>query len=175
MDLSEWTEMLKRYNYEDPSAIYDRVSRKGLYATQEDYDIIDMIVLWKINRCVKIHSETTEYINAVAKQIETPMELSQNKDVADCINELLQSHGVRLPIASAILHFYQPKAFPIIDERSYRQVFNKELKPNAGVDIYLEYVKACMSLCNQYVIPFERIDKVLYQLDIEKGNKLKRR
>jgi len=113
MDLHNWKELLEHYNYTDATAIFQRIEEKGYIATQEDYDIINMIVLWKINREVKICGETIEYINSIAKTTKSPEEALNNMEVQDCLKEILNSHGIRLPMASAILHFYQPKAFPI--------------------------------------------------------------
>jgi len=88
------------------------------------------------------------------------------------INDLLKSPGVRLPIASTILKFYQPKAFPIIDQRAYYQLFSEKLPHNAGTETYLQYIKKCIDVGKRYNIPFEKIDEVLYQKDKEEGHKL---
>jgi len=172
VEILNWKEILQRYDYEDPSAIFNRINTKGFIAVPEDYDIINMIVLWKINRTVKIAFETIEYINSIAKAINTPIEALKNTDVQNCFEELLDSPGIRLAMASTIFHFYQPKAFPIIDERAYRQVFSEKLNPNGRWDIYSKYISACNNICILNNIPFDMIDKILYQIDIEKGNKL---
>lgn len=172
MHLSNWKELILKYKYEDSSPIFDRLRRKGLIPLPEDYDIINMIVLWKLNRTVKVTLETIEYINSIAQITDSPERALSNTDVRDCFAELLRSPGIRLPMASTIFHFYQPKAFPIIDERAYRQIFSEKLNPNSGWDVYSDYIAACIEVCKSYGIPFEQIDKVLYQLDLEKSNKL---
>jgi len=151
------------------------IKQKGYIATQEDYDIINMIALWKINREIEIDPETIEYINAIAKTVKSPKEALTNPDVKDCLEQMLNLRGIRLPMASAILHFYQPNAFPIIDERSYRQIFGQEPKSKIKIEEYLNYIKKCIELSNKYGIPFDKIDKILYQKDKDEKNKLNTR
>ena len=65
------------------------IKQKGYIATQEDYDIINMIALWKINREIEIDPETIEYINAIAKTVKSPKEALTNPDVKDCLEQML--------------------------------------------------------------------------------------
>jgi len=174
-DLSKWNELIEKYDYEDGTPIFQRLTQKSRVAVPDDYDIINMIVLWKLNRVVHIASETIEYINAVANRVQTPSQAIADPDVRECIRELVNSRGVRLPMASTIMHFYAPDAFAIVDERAYRQACGQTLDPAAGWDVYADYLHACMDLCLANGIPFRQVDKVLYQLDIEEGNRLGRR
>lgn len=172
IDLSQWKNIYMKYNYADSGNIRERIKKKGYYASQEDLDIINQIALWKLNRQVHVDFETIEYLNSIARTIKDPEEAIKNRDVVDLIDDLLKSPGVRLPIASTILKFYQPKAFPIIDQRAYFQLFNEKLPQNAGVETYLQYIKKCIDIGKRYNIPFEKIDEVLYQKDKEEGRKL---
>jgi len=173
-DLSKWKNVYSKYKYDGGKHIAQRIAAKGYIATPEDIDIINEIMLWKLNRSVSIPNELIEYINSVAKKINSPLEAIKNKDVFDLIDSLLKCKGIRLPMASTILHFYQCKAFPIIDERAFRQAEGKLLPTNATANIYIDYISRCYELSQQYKIPFEIIDKILYQIDIEEGNTLKK-
>lgn len=137
LDLSNWREIYTKYTYAESGSIRNRIEEKGYVATPEDFDIINQITLWKINGQVHLGSETIEYLNSVAKSVKSPEDALNNTDVKELLNELLEAKGIRLPLASTILKFYQPKAFPIIKQRAYRQVFAQELSDRAGSDIYL--------------------------------------
>ena len=62
----------------------------------------------------------------------------------------------------------------IIDQRSYRQLFGRELDNNAKAEEYFLYIQKCIEVSRLYKIPFETIDKILYQKDKEENNRLKR-
>ena len=95
---------------------------------------------------------------------------------------MLQVKGVKIAMASTILKMFFPETFPIIDQRAYRELYGKELPTFYGknankkyVELYIKYIKDCYSY-NEKVCPnikFEDVDKVLYQLDLEKGYKVK--
>lgn len=170
--LRDWKLLDTDYDYANDSPIFDRLSKKPSHAVPEDVDVINMIVLWKLNRIVSIDPGTIELLNTVAQKISSPQVALSDTDVQQCVNELLSSKGIRLAMASTILHFYQPEAFPIVDERAYRQAVGDQLRANAGWKEYSVYIQACISLSDRYEIPFNRIDKILYQKDIAEGNKL---
>ncbi len=83
---------------------------------------------------------------------------------------MLKTSGISLPLASTILKFYQSNAFPIIDQRAYRQAFSTKLPNKASADLYLKYIKKCIEIGKKYKILFGKIDEVLYQKDIGEGN-----
>ena len=61
------------------------------------------------------------------------------------------------------------KAFTIIDQRAYRQVFGEKLSQEAGVGVYLRYIKRCKDIRDKFNLPFDKIDEVLYQKDKDEG------
>lgn len=71
-----------------------------------------------------------------------------NKDkFKKCFNDLISSKGIKLAIASTILHFYNPDTFPIIDQRAYRELCSEEMPQNIkkekSFDIYYDYIFDC--------------------------------
>lgn len=170
--LGDWKRIHSNFKYADPTPIRDRIKGKGLKAYPEDNDIINQIVLWKINRQVELDSETIEYINSIANATKGPAEALANKDLSWLIERLIGSKGVGLPVASAIMKQYCPQAFPIIDQRAYYALYGERLPLNAGVDVYLDYLGRCASIAKEHKIPFENVDEVLYQIDKERGHKL---
>ena len=171
-DIKTWKEILKEYKYSDPQSLYDKVKTKGFTKTPEDIGIIREIVLWKINREIDISDETIAKINEIAGKNDSPEKALNDPMVKECFEKMLYSGGIRLPMASTILHFYQPKAFPIIEDRAYRQACRKKFNPAGGWEVYSEYITACIKICHENGISFEKIDKVLYQLDKDNGFKI---
>ena len=170
--LQDWKRIHTSFKYSDPSPIRRRIKAKGFTAMPEDLDIINAIVLWKINREVIVSLETVELLNAIAGAVATPEEALRNKDVPALVKELIESKGIGLPVASALLKQYCPQAFPIIDQRAYFVLYGEKLPLNAGVDVYLDYIKRCASIAIEHGIPFEKVDEVLYQIDKDSGRTL---
>lgn len=87
-------------------------------------------------------------------------------------------------MASTILHFFNPKIFPIIDKRAYFALNNCLMherinNKNNGPDEYLLYIEKCykwflLKTKNEKDLKFENIDKVLYQHDKDSGRNLDR-
>ena len=138
----------------------------------EDFDIINAIVLWKINREIFVSFETIEFLNSIAGSVATPEEALRNMDVPYLVQQMIESKGIGLPVASAILKQYCPQAFPIIDQRAYFVLYGEKLPLNAGVNVYLDYIERCASLASDHAIPFENVDEVLYQIDKNSGRTL---
>lgn len=110
----------------------------------------------------------------------TPMEAANSELSKQVLRKLLSAKGMRLPMTSTVLHFYYPDVYPIIDQRAYRELYGEEFpkytnKTDNIIELYMGYMKDCFiyqqSNCPQ--IPFNKIDKVLYQLDKEKGFKVR--
>lgn len=94
--------------------------------------------------------------------------------------KLLATPGIRLPMASTILRFKNPNIYQIIDQRAYRFLVGIDLKNyfsniEQQIEYYLEYLTELRIKCEEKKIPFEKADKVLYQLDKENnsGHKIK--
>ena len=93
----------------------------------------------------------------------------------------MQVKGVKIAMASTILKMFYPETFPIIDQRAYRELSGEDLPDYFGVsanqkyaELYFHYILDCHTY-NKNICPnikFDDIDKVLYQLDLEKGNKV---
>ena len=174
-----YQDVLQRYHYQDGAEIFERISAADKENYQENKDIINEIVLWKINRMPQITPQVIEEIYDLAA-IKDPMEASENQATFSVIVKLLGAKGIRLPMASTILHFYHPALYPIIDQRAYRELYREEypkylIKKEALAQLYMQYVRDCYAFQQKNCpdILFEQIDKILYQLDKEKGNKVK--
>ena len=173
-------EVLKRYSYADDGEIINRIKNCTGKDERENRDIINSIVLWKINRQVDIGTElfiAIKNLNIAPSIIKT-----KEKEIKEIVFDLLETKGVKIAMASTILKMFYPDSFPIIDQRAYRELNGEDLPDYYGAsanqryaDLYFQYILDCYKY-NQSVCPninFDDIDKVLYQLDLEKGNKVK--
>ncbi len=149
-------------------------------------DTINEIVLWKVNRYVQLKPETIDLLNAIDP------EATQLEDVHvhEVLEQLLNTDGVRLPMASSILRFRNPRLFQIIDQRAYRVVYGKELPAsytskgygkaknygksvNERVEFYLDYLKELQKVAIEKGWKFEDLDRILYMLDKKINNEKK--
>ena len=172
-------ETLKRYSYADDKTIIERIKNCNGTDEIENKDIINSIVLWKINRQVDIGLELFCKIKKL--DINFANLKDRESEIKNTILELLQVKGVRIAMASTILKMFYPNVFPIVDQRAYRELVGSELPKYYGLqanerytEMYYEYVFKChdynAQICPE--IKFEDIDKLLYQLDLEKGYKI---
>ena len=175
--MDKYEKALKDYNYISGNEIFDRISTENELNNQ--MDIINSIVLWKINRTPFISKDTIKLIIKI-KDVTFDNFDERIGDITAVILGLLESKGVRITIDSTILHFYNPDVFPIIDQRAYRELYKKEIPERCKSNdewtaIYIKYVKDCKTYHKTKCphIPFSKIDQVLYQLDKSSGKKVK--
>lgn len=171
MEVGEIDTSLKDYKYQP------KLTEKleGLF---EDFtqETINEIVLWKVNRYSELNPETLNLLNQISKE-DKEIKADLTKEL---LRKLLDTPGIRLPMASTILRFKNPNIYQIIDQRAYRFLRNEDLKNyfsniEQQIEYYLEYLSELRIKCDEKKIPFEIADQVLYQLDKEKnsGHKIK--
>ncbi len=187
--------------------ISEFTKREDSEKRNELLDIINQIVLWKVHRAVSINDSVLSKLMdpifdegispdnsgaASIEEIDAWWKKKENKLFAESVlKEMLNppGNGIRLPMASTILHFLHPNTFLIIDQRSYR-VATSSCNPNKepshyeltytndnAWDIYLEYMNNCIKYyrennLKEAKIPFRELDRYTYQLDKEIGNKV---
>lgn len=173
--------VLGRYTYEDDTDIKSRISNMNKDNTTDNIAAINEIVLWKLNRSIHISEEAILMLNSL-DYLSSPIDAINDNKVYNLIEELLSSKGIKLAVASTILHFYHPNLFPIIDQRSYRELYGNKFpdysskdKNKRYIELYYEFISKCLQYNIEYCpgIPFESVHKILYQRDKEKGNKVK--
>lgn len=174
----DYQEVLSRFTYDDGTDIRNRISAVEAGDYRENRDIINEIVLWKMNRRPQVTEELTDAIFSL-KEIKTPLQVLTDEKTGRVVEKLLQTKGMQLPMASTVLHFYYPEIFPIIDQRAYRELYAMDYPKTMTkipmlTELYLKYIKDCWEYQQEKCpeIAFSQIDKVLYQLDKEKGNKV---
>jgi thermostable 8-oxoguanine DNA glycosylase len=138
---------------------------KELDAKTDNFDDVTFlkIVLWKTNRYPTLESETVAIINDLRRNYS--LEKAKN-----ALFHLLRLKGFDLPMASTVLRFACPTELQIIDKRVYRLIMpENELKipreTERKVVMYFEYLEKLKQVSIQHNIPFEKSDRILYQLD----------
>lgn len=156
--------------------IYQQELTKKLDCFDSDFtqEIINEIILWKVNRYALISSETLTLLNKIKKS-ETLIDVEITKEI---LTALLSTKGIRLAMASTILRFKNPKIYQIIDQRVYRFLTGHELRYSqtdlsTQIELYLKYLKILKQSCLTYQIKFEDSDRIIYELDKKYNKDLK--
>lgn len=176
--MTEAEKILSKYNY-SWDGIVERIQNASFTSEQENSDIINSIVLWKINRQVTIDNSLIMNIRNFSKKltsVDDIIENNGNKDeLKNLLTGMLKCHGIRIAMASTILKMFNPNVFPIIDQRACREATRNDLKVgNVDKDVknYIDYIgqveKYRKTNCPE--IEFSKMDALLYQIDIENGN-----
>src|SRR5579864_1251413 len=84
-------------------------------------DLLNEIVLWKVNRYVSLDSEQLCRISALAS-----LKPGEHRKARSILEELLDIHGVDLPMASTVLRFRNPTVFQIIDRHAHRALYGQD-------------------------------------------------
>ncbi|NLL29033.1 MAG: hypothetical protein GX259_09575 [Bacteroidales bacterium] len=162
----------RKYNYQ--KCLTEKLDEYEEPFTQET---INEIVLWKINRYVKIDDEILILLNKI-KDTDTEFNKELTREI---LTKLLKTKGVRIALASTILRFKNPNIYQIIDQRVYRfthpngEKFKHTEDAEKTISTYFDYLKRLKEICNEFEIPFAESDRILYLMDKEfnKDYKLK--
>ena len=133
-------------------------------------DILNEIVLWKVNRYSKLDSSLFDRLNRLD-------EITNKDELKNLISELIGQKGIGLPMASTILRFLNPDRFQIIDQRAFRVIYGRRLitpKPKEEqANLYLEYLDKLKQICKENSIPYLKADRILYYIDREENKEIK--
>lgn len=183
------TDLISKYKTvwgDDPKKLLDEYSYLRELTVKldalkpEDLDIKTFyeIVLWKLNRFPSIQDDLLDELKKVGT-----LKPRQHREAKPVLNKMLKSPGIALPMASTILRFLNPSVFQIIDDRVYRVVHPGKAKYPAkpqkvnerylttSSNIYFEYLDELHKLSSEK-LPFDKADRILYELDIKLGNKI---
>ena len=86
-----------------------------------------------------------------------------------CVKPLCELSGVRIPTASAFLHFAFPEEFPIIDRRVLITTGRIDAENDVGIGIRLwrEYLEWCPRTARHNEVSLRVPDRALWQYDVE--------
>lgn len=91
-----------------------------------DQDVINEIVLWKVNRYALLEPETLDLLNKIKKEDE----VLDKKLTQEILTQLLgKGHkGIRLAMASTILRFKKSKRLPDLGSKSLPIYFRQRIE-----------------------------------------------
>lgn len=148
---------------------------RGKEDNNELYKLLFEIVLWKLNRSVEIKEKD---LNSLLEARGWESLDNNEENAKTLLKTLLSRKGIKLPMASTILHFFNERLFPIIDKRACYQLNNENYNGYDNVnlqstntetliDLYFRYIKDCKTyvenMNEEKRIKFSDIDKYLYQ------------
>jgi hypothetical protein len=145
-----------------------------------DQEIINEIVLWKVNRYASVDNDTLKLLNDIDPKA-TELDIEKTRKI---LKTLIQKKGIQLAMASTILRFRNKTIYQIIDQRVYRIIYkdkklNLKTYPNdknieEQIDLYFQYLKDLKNACEKLKIPFDKSDRILFMADkrINKENPL---
>ncbi len=87
------------------------------------------------------------------------------------IDVLYCLHGVRLPVASAILHWFHDDCYPIYDWRALETVGVKKETNTPPFDEWIRYVSFCRRTAKENEITMRELDRALWQYSREQSKK----
>ena len=156
----------KEFDYSPITIELDELKHRKL--SKED---IHKITLWKLNRFPSISDETLKKLNSLESK--GPIDREKTRDV---LKALISSDGVRLPMASTYLRFFNPNVYQIIDARAYRAAFDykkqtdyNKVNVDESIDIYFIYLDKLKEIANKgyhgLKVYFQDLDRFLYDID----------
>lgn len=136
-----------------------------------DQQIINEIVLWKVNRYAMLDNITLNLLNDIDPNT-TKLDIEKTREI---LKKLIKKKGIHLTMASTILRFRNKNIYQIIDQRVYRIIYKKKtlkLKKypndknlNEQIELYLQYLKDLTNVCEKLEIPFYNSDRILFMAD----------
>lgn len=157
---------------------YEDSKTKELFCITRNLEFLSKEVLlkilkWKSPRPLRFYNENDEdYIKNI-----TQLAFQQNDDRIK-IHILTVLKGVNYPSASAILMFKNPKLFPVLDIRVWKQLYKNNLvtvNPRGigfTLDQWISYLKILRSFANKHNISVREVEKKLFDYDklTQEGN-----
>ncbi len=166
---------------------------KSVINGEELKPVLNEIVLWKVDRIVDVDNESLLTVFNFCKEVCGPEDvLNREDETKKVVRSLLDAKkGIRIAMASTILHFFNENAFPIIDTRAYRTAYSDSSKKvpqgknDDAVCTYIDYIRKCLGIFEKGLDgakslkkcgkSFKDVDKYLYQCDKNASNKIKQK
>jgi hypothetical protein len=145
----------------------------NLGETEFTQELLNEIVLWKVNRYVLFTDEMSRQIGQIRR-----LKPNEHRMGESVLTALLDCRGVDLAMASTILRFRNPAVFQIVDRHAYRAIYGSayplstKCATDRKVSLYFDYLDALVELCAAKRLAFKTIDRVLYKFDQAKNGKL---
>jgi len=167
--VGDLTGFLNEYDYQ-PQLTQRLDSLNDIDFTQQ---LVNEIVLWKVNRYVSLDGELLRSLNELRTLV-----IGEHRKGEAVLIALINAHGVDLAMASTLLRFRNPSTFQIIDRHAYRAVYGRDYSlystspVSRKVSVYFGYLDELVALCNKQGLDYRTVDRLLYVFDKEKNGKL---
>ena len=84
------------------------------------------------------------------------------------LEKLIDIDGVGQPVASAILHLYDPERYPIFDPHALYSIRIKKKDVEGDKKFWKEYVKLCREKADCHDVCMRTLDRALYKFSKER-------
>lgn len=161
---SQIEELAARYEYvygdEALLAMVPHIRSRGYFTKDEFLQFCE----WKSPRArPHYQANSTEYVEAV-----TQIALSTGVERLR-IDVLMLLAGVRLPTASALLHFAHPDPYPIYDVRALEALGVERSYTTDTFDFWWAYTCFCRQLAQKNRVSMRVLDRALWQYSKERS------
>lgn len=143
---------------------FDALNKQDFLTKAQLIDILK----WKSPRPLKHYIANSE---TEVKEITTHAFASKSETLK--IHILTALKGVSIPAASAILMFYNPSIYPVIDIRVWQQLYKAKLVNTnpKGQDFKLEeweiFLSVIRSLAKELNLTARQVEKRIFDLDVD--------
>lgn len=137
--------------------------RKQGYLTKEQ---LIKILKWKSPRPLKYYESNTE-----TEIIEITKQSFKTQNEKLKIHILSALSGVKYPGASAILMFYEPANYPVIDIRVWQQLYNSKFLnnnpkgQNFTLNQWIDYLTIIRNIASELKISARQVEKRIFDYD----------
>ena len=160
-----WAE---RYSDPEGEALENQLTDKTLREQIQqqkylDINLLRKVAAWKSERRVDLIDKNSESdVKEITRYALTTTSERIRWGVLSCLD------GVRLPTASAVLHFFHQEPYPIIDVRALWSI-GVEKTSNYPFLFWQEYVSFCRALAkrNDIIDDMRTLDRALWQYSRE--------
>ena len=111
------------------------------------------------------HSRATE--EEISRITEEAFSLAKEDKISEAVKTLLKLHGVRVPVASAILAFYNKDKFAIVDNRVIKGIFKRKWIDQEKFNLWLNKYLTSADIYEEYILLLRKKSKNLRELEFE--------
>jgi hypothetical protein len=131
------------------------------------------VVDWKFKEVPPRHKRVRELVKANTDEVvqQTCSQVFAMSDDSDRIESLDALHGVGPALASAILAFYDPKQYGVLDIHVWRELFGEE--PSTlfiGARCYLQLLSELRRIAGKYDIDARTVEKAYFKKNLDEAS-----
>ena len=138
-----------------------------------DQELLNEIILWKVNRYATINEELLGKLDSLKK-----LRRGEHRKGEKVLLELLKVKGVDIAMASTILRFRNPDVYQIIDRHAYRAIYGAKYPLYATspsdrkIGLYFDYIDKLIEISMKKGLEYKTLDRLLYVFDKQLNGKL---